>query len=126
MFFIRTITGRVVQVLFFLALLPISALSQTTAETTPLEPILRPFTQFTLDNGLTVLVREDHKLPIASVTVVYNVGSRFDPPGRNGMAHLFEHLLFYGSQHNPRNFLVTMQSLGITNTNGGTKIDTTS
>ncbi len=113
--------------LIVLALLPISApaSSQTAADSAPAEAIL-PFTQFTLDNGLTVLVREDHKLPIASVTVIYNVGSRFDPPGRNGMAHLFEHLLFYGSQHSPRGFLVTSQGLGITNTNGGTGIDTTS
>jgi zinc protease len=126
MFFIRTITGRVVQWLFVLVLLPISAAasSQTATETAPHEPIL-PFTQFTLDNGLTVIVREDHKLPIASVAVIYNVGSRDDPPGRKGMAHLFEHLLFYGSQHNPRNFLVTTQSLGITNTGGGTDLDAT-
>jgi zinc protease len=99
---------------------------RTPTETAQPAPILRPFTQFTLDNGLTVLVREDHKLPIASVTVIYNVGSRFDPPGRSGMAHLVEHLLFYGSQHDPRSFLETTQRLGITNTNGGTGVDTTS
>lgn len=104
--------------------MPATARAQTA--TAQPEPILRPFTEATLDNGLTVLIREDHKLPIASVTVIYNVGSRFDPPGRSGMAHLFEHLLFYGSQHSPRSFLVASQSLGITNTNGGTGIDTTS
>ena len=127
MFLTRCITGRALQWLFVLALLLMStaAWSQTATQTAQPEPILRPFTQFTLDNGLTVLVREDHKLPIAAVTVVYKVGSRDDPPGRNGMAHLFEHLLFYGSQHNPRNFLVTMQSLGITDTNGGTDYDAT-
>jgi zinc protease len=75
------------------------------------EPIL-PFTQFTLDNGLTVLVREDHKLPIVSVEVVYQAGARNDPPGKSGLAHLFEHLLFYGSEHHPHNFLVAMQRLG--------------
>lgn len=112
--------------LIVLALLPISAaaLPRTPVETARLEPIL-PHTQFTLDNGLTVLVREDHKLPIASVTVIYSVGSRDDPPGKAGLAHLFEHLLFYGSQHVQRNFLVTTQSLGITNTNGGTDHDAT-
>ncbi|HKP38727.1 MAG TPA: insulinase family protein, partial [Pyrinomonadaceae bacterium] len=125
----RTIIRIASHSLIVLALVAISGelCSPTAAQTAqPKTAILRPFSQFTLDNGLTVLVREDHKLPIASVAVVYNVGSRFDPPGRNGMAHLFEHLLFYGSQHNPRNFLVSMQKLGITNVNGGTGIDTTS
>jgi zinc protease len=67
---------------FVLALLLVStpSWSQTTTGSRP-EPIL-PFTQFTLDNGLTVLVREDHKLPIVSVEVVYEVGSRNDPPGK--------------------------------------------
>ena len=88
------------------------------------EPIL-PFTQFALDNGLTVLVREDHKLPIVSVEVVYQAGSRNDPPGKSGLAHLFEHLLFYGSEHHPHNFLVAMQRLGGTNVNGGTGPDLT-
>ena len=89
-----------------------------------LETIL-PFTQFALDNGLTVLVREDHKLPIVSVEVVYQAGSRNDPPGKSGLAHLFEHLLFYGSEHHPHNFLVAMQRLGGTNVNGGTGPDLT-
>ncbi|HKU14904.1 MAG TPA: pitrilysin family protein [Steroidobacteraceae bacterium] len=110
------------------ALLLIATTAWARAATPPAQPdqVLGPFSQFTLDNGLTVLVREDHKLPIASVTVIYNAGSRFDPPGRSGMAHLFEHLLFYGSQHDPRNFLLTSQSFGVTNTNGGTGVDTTS
>lgn len=88
------------------------------------EPIL-PYTEFTLDNGLTVLVREDHKLPIVSVEVVFQAGSRNDPPGKSGLAHLFEHLLFYGSEHHPHNFLVAMQRLGGTNVNGGTGPDLT-
>ena len=98
--------------------------AQTATETARPEPIL-PFTQFTLDNGLTVLVREDHKLPIVSVEVVYQAGSRNDPPGKSGLAHLFEHLLFYGSEHHPHNFLVAMQRLGGTNVNGGTGPDLT-
>ncbi len=126
MFLIRTIAGGVSQRLFVLALLLMSAApwAQTAMETARLEPIL-PFTQFTLDNGLTLLVREDHKLPIASVEVVYQAGSRNDPPGKAGLAHLFEHLMFYGSQHHPHNFLVTMQRLGGTNVNGGTGPDLT-
>ena len=109
--------------LVVLSLLPLPAAAQPQTAAPP-DPIL-PLTQFTLDNGLTVLVHEDHKLPIASVTVIYNVGSSSDPPGKKGMAHLFEHLLFYGSQHAPRNFLVTTQGLGIANTGGGTDFDAT-
>lgn len=106
--------------------MPAVARSQTATEKGPrLEPIL-PFTQFTLDNGLTLLVREDHKLPIVSVEVMYKVGSSDDPPGKAGLAHLFEHLLFYGSQHHPGSFLVTMKKLGGTNVNGGTGYDATS
>ena len=117
---------KALRTLVLLALLPMSvaAWAQTAVQPAPADPIL-PFTQFTLDNGLTVLVREDHKLPIASVAVIYRAGSRDDPPGKAGLAHLFEHLLFYGSQHNPRSFLLTMQSLGGTNVNGGTGHDTT-
>jgi zinc protease len=102
---------------------PSPSVSQAASDNSPQQPIL-PFTQFTLDNGLTVLVREDHKLPIVSVTVIYRAGSRDDPPGREGMSHLIEHLLFYGSQHSPKNYLVTLKGLGITNTNGGTGPDT--
>ena len=107
-----------------LVLMSTPAWSQAATETARPEPIL-PFTEFTLDNGLTVLVREDHKLPIVSVEVVYQAGSRNDPPGKSGLAHLFEHLLFYGSEHHPHNFLVAMQRLGGTNVNGGTGPDLT-
>ncbi len=104
--------------------MPAIASAQTaTGQKLAPEPIL-PFTRFTLDNGLTILVREDHKLPIVSVAVIYNVGSRDDPPGKAGLAHLFEHLLFYGSKHVPGNYLVAIQRLGGT-VNGGTGYDTT-
>jgi len=118
--------AQVLRAIVALALVwaPTPSSSQTVPRETRQQSIL-PFTQFTLDNGLTLLVCEDHKLPIASVTVVYNVGSRFDPPGRSGMSHLFEHLLFYGSQHSPHNYLETMKKLGAPNVNGGTGIDST-
>jgi predicted Zn-dependent peptidase len=121
-----SVAGAALRKLFVpaLFLLPATAWTQAAAETQP-EPIL-PFTQFTLENGLTLIVREDHKLPIVSVEVVYQVGSRDDPPDKSGLAHLFEHLLFYGSQHHPHNFLVAMQKLGGTNVNGGTGPDLTS
>ena len=55
--------------------------------------------KYQLPNGLTVVLHEDHKAPLVAVNVIYNVGSKDDPPGRTGFAHLFEHMMFKGSQH---------------------------
>src|ERR1700722_12191356 len=57
-----------------------------------------PYTRFTLKNGLTVLVHEDHKTPVVAVNTWYHVGSKNEKPGKTGFAHLFEHLMFSGSQ----------------------------
>lgn len=58
-----------------------------------------PFTQFTLPNGLHVILHEDHTVPLLTVNVWYHVGSAREKPGRTGFAHLFEHLMFMGSKH---------------------------
>ncbi len=58
-----------------------------------------PYTMFTLANGLTVILHEDHSVPIVSVNVWYRAGSAHEKPGRTGFAHLFEHLMFEGSAH---------------------------
>ena len=58
-----------------------------------------PYTQFTLANGLNVILHEDHTVPVVTVNVWYNVGSGREKPGRTGFAHLFEHLMFMGSGH---------------------------
>ena len=60
-----------------------------------------PYTQFTLENGLNVIVHRDASLPVVSVNVWYHVGSKNERPGRTGFAHLFEHLMFEGSGHVP-------------------------
>ena len=60
-----------------------------------------PFEQRTLDNGLRVIVHPDHAAPLVATHLMYHVGSRNEPAGRRGFAHLFEHLLFQGSQHVP-------------------------
>src|SRR6478672_13491882 len=57
------------------------------------------YTQFTLPNGLHVILHEDHTVPLITVNVWYHVGSANERPGRTGFAHLFEHLMFEGSQH---------------------------
>src|SRR5258708_16935241 len=58
-----------------------------------------PYTQFTLPNGLHVILHEDHSVPVVSVNVWYHVGSGRERTGRTGFAHLFEHLMFMGSGH---------------------------
>ena len=60
-----------------------------------------PFTASKLPNGMTVILHEDHSLPIIAVNVTYRVGSRFEAPHRTGFAHLFEHLMFMGTQRAP-------------------------
>src|SRR2546428_3987461 len=60
-----------------------------------------PYQTFTLSNGLQVLLHEDHSVPLVAVNMWYHVGSADEKPGRTGFAHLFEHILFLGSQHVP-------------------------
>ena len=67
-------------------------------------PIDIPFERHVLPNGLTLLVHEDHKAPIVAVNVWYHVGSKNERPGRTGFAHLFEHLMFNGSEHYDKEF----------------------
>ena len=78
-----------------------------------------------LDNGLTVVVHEDHSNPIVAVNVWYHVGSRDERRGRTGFAHLFEHFFFNGSENHPHGFREAMDDLGATNRNGTTNGDRT-
>ena len=84
-----------------------------------------PYDRFTLPNGLTVLVHTDRKAPIVAVSVWYAVGSKNEPRGRTGFAHLFEHLMFYGSQHNPGSYFAPLTEVGGTDSNGTTWFDRT-
>ncbi|MEN5362300.1 M16 family metallopeptidase [Brevundimonas intermedia] len=84
-----------------------------------------PYTKFTLDNGLTVLVHEDHKAPVVAVSVWYNVGSKDEPAGKTGFAHLFEHLMFGGSENAPGSYFTPMRNMGATDMNGTTWFDRT-
>ena len=84
-----------------------------------------PYTQFTLPNGLHVILHEDHTVPLATVNVWYHVGSAREKPGRTGFAHLFEHLMFEGSQHvKEGEFDTLLEATGATN-NGSTENDRT-
>src|SRR3984893_3400323 len=79
-----------------------------------------PYMQFTLPNGLRVILHEDHKVPVVTVNMWYHVGSARERAGRTGFAHLFEHLMFMGSGHvKPGEFDTLLEAVGGTN-NGST------
>ena len=84
-----------------------------------------PYEEFTLDNGLRVIVHEDRKAPIVSVGVWYHVGSKDEPEGKTGFAHLFEHLMFNGSENYNDEYFKPMQTAGATALNGTTWFDRT-
>ena len=84
-----------------------------------------PFEKFTLNNGLTLIVHEDHKAPIVAVNVWYHVGSKNEKPGKTGFAHLFEHLMFNGTENYPGEFFEPFERVGATGMNGTTNVDRT-
>jgi predicted Zn-dependent peptidase len=84
-----------------------------------------PYTRFTLPNGLTVVVSEDHKAPIVAVSVWYHVGSAYEPKGKTGFAHLFEHLMFQGSENHKDEYFRPFELVGATGMNGTTWLDRT-
>ncbi len=84
-----------------------------------------PYTKFVLDNGLTLVVHEDNKAPIVAVNIWYHVGSKNERPGRTGFAHLFEHLMFQGSENFHGDYLSFLPQLGATDLNGSTWFDRT-
>ena len=103
------------------------------AESAALDPAVRqlldrvniPYETFTLDNGLRVVVHEDRKAPVVAVSVWYNVGSKDEPAGRTGFAHLFEHIMFNGSENAPGEYFEYTRQIGATDLNGTTWFDRT-
>ena len=95
----------------------------------PLAAIARqtrlPFEQFTLANGLRVVVSTDRKAPVVAVSVWYHIGSKDEPAGKTGFAHLFEHLMFNGSENAPGDFFGPLEKVGATDYNGTTSFDRT-
>lgn len=84
-----------------------------------------PYEKFRLANGLTVVVHEDRKAPVVAVGVWYHVGSKDERPGKTGFAHLFEHLMFQGSENHKDEFFKPLELVGATDTNGTTNSDRT-
>ncbi|MFO7288068.1 MAG: pitrilysin family protein [Gammaproteobacteria bacterium] len=83
------------------------------------------YERFTLDNGLRVIVHEDRKAPVVAVSIWYHVGSKNEPEGKTGFAHLFEHLMFNGTEHYDGEWFEPMQQVGATDMNGTTWLDRT-
>ena len=108
-------------VAIILALLAPGANSQSTS----FPNIDIPYKKFVLENGLRVLVHEDHKAPIVAVNIWYHVGSKNEKPGKSGFAHLFEHLMFNGSENYNKDYFKLMESIGATDLNGTTNEDRT-
>jgi len=83
------------------------------------------YEKFQLSNGLTVVVHEDHKAPVVAVSIWYHIGSADEPKGKTGFAHLFEHLMFSGSEHHKGSYLEVFEPIGATGLNGTTWFDRT-
>ena len=83
------------------------------------------FHEFTLPNGLRVVVHEDHKAPIVAVNLWYHVGSTDEPAGRSGFAHLYEHLMFQASEDHKGEYFTPFEQAGATDQNGTTNSDRT-
>lgn len=88
-------------------------------------PINIPYEKFVLDNGLTVIVHEDDKAPIVAVNLWYHVGSKNEKLGKTGFAHLFEHLMFNGSENFNDDYFQSLERVGATDLNGTTNKDRT-
>src|SRR5438105_48464 len=99
--------------------------AQRAAQASAAAPITIPYQRFVLKNGLTLLVHEDHKAPIVAVNIWYHVGSKNERPGRTGFAHLFEQLMFNGSEHFNDDYFQPFERIGATDQNGTTNQDRT-
>jgi zinc protease len=113
----------------FMAASVFAALPVRAAEPAPVSELVKlvdiPYSEFTLDNGLRVIVHTDRKAPIIAVSVWYGVGSKHEPKGKTGFAHLFEHIMFNGSENAPGDYFEPLQQVGATDFNGTTWLDRT-
>ena len=109
----------------FVAVLIVAVVSAGRADASPTAAEL-PFEAITLANGLRVVLHEDHRTPQVAVNVRYRVGFSDDPPGKRGLAHLFEHLMLRGSKHVGRDkYFGLLERAGATERNATTSLDDT-
>ena len=120
-FFPRPLTLGLCSLAFTAMAVSVPAISAAPAKTDAAAPaalsslvaaVNIPYEQFTLKNGLRVIVHTDRKAPVVAVSVWYHVGSRFEPSGKTGFAHLFEHLMFYGSENADGPFFGRLEDIG--------------
>ncbi len=116
-----------VAALLFRSLLVVTliGLSVTTVGAQTIEPPTIEFERYELPNGLDVILHEDHSTPIAAVNLWYHVGSKNEVVGRTGFAHLFEHMMFQGSENHDADFFEVLDRIGATDRNGTTNFDRT-
>ena len=109
------------------SLIPLAAAAQEAAPVSEMvAEIDLPYEEFTLDNGLRVVVHTDRKTPVVAVAAWYNVGSKDEPQGRTGFAHLFEHIgLFNPTENLPGGLMIPLRNIGATDWNGTTWFDRT-
>ena len=94
---------------FFSLAITLATLIVTVNSQSTLPNIDIPYKKFVLENGLRLLVHEDHKAPIVAVNIWYHVGSKNEKPGKSGFAHLFEHLMFNGSENYNKDYFKLME-----------------
>ena len=111
---------RVYKVLLICLIVFALAVGTVTAEQAP----ELNFEKFTLDNGMDVILHEDHSIPMVAVNIWYHVGSKNEKRGRTGFAHLFEHMMFQGSEHSPGEYFLPLEKIG-GRVNGSTNEDRT-
>jgi zinc protease len=120
------LSNRLPKTLCALGVLVLSGLSLTAAAQAKHKLPEIKYEKYTLPNGLTVLTHEDHRLPLVAVDLWYHVGPLNERPGRTGFAHLFEHMMFEGSEHvGEKAHIKDVQSAGATDVNGTTDFDRT-
>src|SRR5215831_680289 len=122
----RETMSALVRRITLLAIILMTTVLSCFAQQNPDIPIPEiPYTKYVLKNGLTLLVHEDHKAPIVAVNVWYHVGSKNERPGKTGFAHLFEHLMFNGSEHFDDDYFKATEKVGASELNGTTSEDRT-
>ncbi len=95
------------------------------ADAQKIEPPKLKYEKHVLDNGLNLILYEDHSIPIVAVNLWYHVGSKNERVGRTGFAHLFEHMMFQGSETHNTDFFEALDAIGATDRNGTTNFDRT-
>ncbi len=119
---------RVLAILSLLVLCCVTGFGQADVPTQPKSGALPQikYEKYTLKNGLDVILHEDHRLPLVAVNIWYHVGPANERPGRTGFAHLFEHMMFEGSQHvGPKAHFRYLEGAGASDINGTTEFDRT-